>query len=327
MRNINVSTSNNNATVLPMAKVLPQSQQQQQTANEIVQQQQHQIQHQQLQQQQQQIQQQQQQHQVQQQQQQQHHQQQQAIHQQQVTTIGQQQQQQTQQNVFLHTRSPNPVVSNNSTISTNTTFLPTSGAFFYEPISTVSGGTVLSLSTTAVSNSNITQTTSLNATHIGTGLTSTVSYAPQTSSFAVVPSSNRNINQQIHGKCFVIHYLTKKKKLKLNIPGMIPLSTTTHTNQVQTVPVRFNPQLIVDGSNQQQLHQNQTASHQIITMQSTGGLQTTTNGSGTIIASTNQQQTINVPHQTHMLIPVSTKGPSVTTSPRPSILRKRDNEG
>lgn len=108
--------------------------------------------------------------------------------------------------------------------------------------------------------------------------------------------------------------------------GMIPLSATSHTNQVQTVPVRFNPQLIVDGSNQQQQHQNQTASHQIITMQSTGGIQqSTSNGSGTII--TTNQQTITVPQQTHMLIPVAAKGTTVTTSPRPSILRKRDNEG
>lgn len=159
VRNINVPTTSTN--ILPIAKVMPQ-------ANDVQP-------HQQL-------------------LQQQHH-----HHQVPVSTNISQQH---QQNVFLHTRSPNPVVSiatsNISSTGNTATYMPTSAAFFYEPISTagVGGGAVLSLSTSTANNPNMVSQSIGGAS----GLTTSVSYAPQTSSFAVVPSSTRSINQQLQGK-------------------------------------------------------------------------------------------------------------------------------
>lgn len=54
------------------------------------------------------------------------------------------------------------------------------------------------------------------------------SYAPQAGSFAVVPSSNRNIVNSSTG-------------------GIIS-STVVQQSGSQPIPVRFNPQLIVDGN-------------------------------------------------------------------------------
>lgn len=70
------------------------------------------------------------------------------------------------QNVFIHTRAPNPIVSNSSTgntLSANTSFLQTGGTFYYEPNSTVSSvSNVLTLTTSTVSsNLNLNQSTSL----------------------------------------------------------------------------------------------------------------------------------------------------------------------
>lgn len=329
VRNINVSTTGNanSSTVLPIAKVMPQ----QQTANEIAQQQQQQHQqqqHQQHQQQQQQLQQQHQQHQ------------QQAAPQQ----LHQQQQQVTlnqhQQNVFMHaTRSPNPVAATNTnhqqqSSTGGTTFLPSTGTYFYEPISTASGtsntsGTLLTLSTAAM-NSNIPHSTiASGTTNIGSGGLTTVAYASQGSSFAVVPSSNRGNNSVGVG-------------INQQLQGMIPLSSSTgQSAQLQNVPVRFNPQLIVDSSQAQQ----NTSTHQIITM--TNQQMVTTSGTSSSVQPVtvhqqiitaqqqqhhNQQQPQQQTQTTHMLIPVSAISSKMTTSavgqsPRPSILRKRDNEG
>lgn len=93
---------------------------------------------------------------------------------------------------------------------------------------------------------------------------------------------------------------------------MIPLSSVTQTsNTVQAVPVRFNPQLIVDGTNQSTGNLNST--HQIITLQTNSSI---ANNSGS-------NQTM-PPLSQHILIPMSTK---VTASPRTTALRKRDIEG
>ena len=63
------------------------------------------------------------------------------------------------QNVFIHARSTNPVVSNASTGNTlpaNASFLQAGGTFYYEPSSTGSGiSNVLTLATTTVT-SNLT---------------------------------------------------------------------------------------------------------------------------------------------------------------------------
>lgn len=70
------------------------------------------------------------------------------------------------QNVYIHARSTNPIVSNSSTgnnLQANTSFLQASGTFYYEPNSTVSGiSNVLTLATTTVtSNLNQSQATSI----------------------------------------------------------------------------------------------------------------------------------------------------------------------
>lgn len=70
------------------------------------------------------------------------------------------------QNVFIHTRSTNPIVPNSSTgnnLPSNASFLQASGTFYYEPNSTVSGmSNVLTLATSTVtSNLNQNQCTSI----------------------------------------------------------------------------------------------------------------------------------------------------------------------
>ncbi|XP_055705407.1 histone deacetylase complex subunit SAP130 isoform X2 [Phlebotomus papatasi] len=112
-------------------------------------------------------------------------------------------------------------------------------------------------------------------TSSSSGTVTSLSYSAAGGSFAVVGG-----NRQIH--------------------GLVPSTSGAggQVTSVQTVPVRFQPQLIVDSSTPGQ------PQHQIITM--------------TQPPSSMQQQ--------HMIIPVPAKlAPS--TSPRPSILRKRDNEG
>lgn len=68
------------------------------------------------------------------------------------------------QNVFIHARSTNPIVSNASNnLPANASFLQASGTFYYEPSSTVSGiSNVLTLTTSSVtSNLNQSQSTSI----------------------------------------------------------------------------------------------------------------------------------------------------------------------
>lgn len=70
------------------------------------------------------------------------------------------------QNVFIHARSTNPIVSNASSVNNlpaNASFLQAGGTFYYEPSSTVSGiNNVLTLTTSTVtSNVNQSQNTSI----------------------------------------------------------------------------------------------------------------------------------------------------------------------
>uniref|UniRef100_A0A1B0CTQ2 Histone deacetylase complex subunit SAP130 C-terminal domain-containing protein n=1 Tax=Lutzomyia longipalpis TaxID=7200 RepID=A0A1B0CTQ2_LUTLO len=121
-------------------------------------------------------------------------------------------------------------------------------------------------------------------TSSASGTATSISYSSAGGSFAVVGG-----NRQIH--------------------GLVPSTSGTQaqTAAVQTVPVRFQPnmpQLIVDSSTA-----GQQGTHQIITM-----TQPTSNVS--------QQQP---QQQQHMIIPMPAK--LAPASPRPSILRKRDSEG
>lgn len=235
----------------------------------------------------------------------------------------------TQQNVFLHTRSPNPSAV---TSSTTTTFLPTTGGgFFYEPISTMSagvtsssgGGAVLSLSATPLAT----------VSNHSSGPTTSVSYAPVggTSSFAAVPTTSSTTTNR--GVVVAQH--------QQQLQGMMPTQSS--------VPMRFNPQLLIDGSQQQphqlQIHQQQSGSatattHQIITVQQ----QQQQPAANSSIPATHKVTTSELNTTSHMVLPITAKGSAtlanvtgagansssaavVTTSPRPTILRKRDSEG
>lgn len=74
----------------------------------------------------------------------------------------------------------------------------------------------------------------------------TASYAPQAGSFAVVPSSNRNV-------------------VNSSSSGLVS-STVVQQTGSQPIPVRFNPQLIVDGNKESTsydgLLQKQLGGHQ-----------------------------------------------------------------
>ncbi|KAJ6645597.1 Histone deacetylase complex subunit [Pseudolycoriella hygida] len=225
-------------------------------------------------------------------------------------------------NVFIHTRPTNPIVSNVSTANTlpanAASFLQASGTFYYEPNSTVSAiSNVLTL-TTSTATSNVSQSQNTSLGKIGcafctviveqftkfsafpappinssSGLISSVSYTPQASSFAVVPSSNRNISQLQAGPT---------------------LSSGQQNNQIQAV--RFNPQLIVDNS-----QNNPGVTHQIITMQ-----QVHSANSQNQVPVQQQPQQSQPSQQTHVQVPIPSKAP-VQQSQRASILRKRDSEG
>lgn len=91
-----------------------------------------------------------------------------------------------------------------------------------------------------------------------------------------------------------------------------PLSSGQPNNQIQAV--RFNPQLIVDNS-----QNNSGVTHQIITMQQVHAA----NSQNQVPVQQSQQSQPS--QQTHVQIPISSKTP--VQSPRASILRKRDSEG
>lgn len=282
VRNINAPNSITTTTVLPIAKVLPQPQ----TVGELVQQQQ----------------------------------QQQPI---QVVAVSSAnlvaQQAPHQQNVFLHTRSPNPSAVQSSVVPT--TFLPTTSTLYYESISTNSsatGGTMLSISA-APTSSNMTLS-NISAVPSSTGLATSAAYAPvsnsNSSSFAVVPSSNRAGGQPMQ--------------------SMISQPSANGQASITSLPLRFNPHLLVDNAQHQLLQSHistqssniqtiNSNTHHIITMQPSANARTSSDGQST--------------NHTAMLIPMSAKAAvtlanlqpaftsAVTTSPRSGATRKRDIEG
>ncbi|XP_031641042.1 mucin-12 isoform X2 [Contarinia nasturtii] len=160
-----------------------------------------------------------------------------------------------------------------------------------------------SISSTAVLQS-ITTNTSAITTNVSSSNTAiTASYAPQAGSFAVVPSSNRNI-------------------VNSSSSGLVS-STVVQQSGSQPIPVRFNPQLIVDGNKESTsydgLLQKQLGGHQQISYISMPSNQSLAN----------QQKTAHI-------IPVSgTKSNAVavavSSSPRATTIvstapRKRDHD-
>lgn len=228
------NTTSNSATVLPIAKVLPQQQQSVNEHSSIVT----------------------------------------------VSSVG------NAQNVYIHSRSPsNPPTA--SSMATSTIVNPQTGSIisapsgtYYMPVSSssTSGNASIAISTAAVQT--VTTNSSTIATSIPLNTTSlSASYAPQSGSFAVVTSSNRN-------------------------------TSSAATTSSQSIPVRFNPSVVVDAN----AHSVQGA---IISMQQP-------------IVHSNQQQ---VQKSSHVLIPASgTKAVMVTASPRTQNViatasRKRDQYG
>lgn len=93
----------------------------------------------------------------------------------------------------------------------------------------VTSGVPISVSSTALLQSITTNSPSITTNVSSTNTAITASYAPQAGSFAVVPSSNRNV-------------------VNSNITSGLVSSTVVQQSGSQPIPVRFNPQLIVDGN-------------------------------------------------------------------------------
>ncbi|XP_055317926.1 uncharacterized protein LOC129576619 isoform X3 [Sitodiplosis mosellana] len=166
----------------------------------------------------------------------------------------------------------------------------------------VTPGGPISVSSTAVLQSITTHSPSITTNVSSSNTAITASYAPQAGSFAVVPSSNRSVVNSSTG-------------------GLVT-STVVQQSGSQPMPVRFNPQLIVDGNKESTsydgLLQKQLGGHQQISYISMPTNQTLTN----------QQKTAHI-------IPVSGVKPSsvvvsATSSPRATTIvsatpRKREH--
>lgn len=202
------------------------------------------------------------------------------------------------QNVYIHSRSPsNPTnLSNITTSNINITnaqggsIISAPSGTYYMPVTTVnsamgSTGGPIAVST-AVLQSIATNTSSITTNVSSNTTTISASYAPQAGPFAVVPSSNRS--------------------------GTITTGLVSTSTVQGNQPVRFNPQLIVDGN-----------SHTI--------------QGGTIISMHQPQPNLSLQSQSkqgHMLMPVSnTKSVTIATASTraPTIIstasRKRDQHG
>lgn len=154
---------------------------------------------------------------------------------------------------------------------------------------TVTGTVVTGVSSSQLASSNVVTTTTIPS----------LPYASTGGSFAIVQTSGRNISGPIHGIVSssnnVVQSVSSQQQQQVSQQQSQSQPTAS---QIQTVPVRFHPQLVVDGSQAQQI---------IMT------------GTGTSASGTQQQQ------PAHMLIPVNSGGK--LESPQSSILRKRPLEG
>lgn len=245
-----------------------------------------------------------------------------------IETSGQtiQQTSQSGTSVFIHTTPPNANNQQQTPVSSTSTVLP-SNTFYHLPTTsnvTVSSSSIIdsifpigqkSISKSTISTSStitpfVSTQSSIGDTSSSGGptvISSSVSYTPSGGSFAVVPNSNR----QIHVSSASINQLN---------------------NQIQAVPVpvRFNPQLIVD---ENQSH----GGAQIITMPSTN--QMTSNQSAQNLSQSSNSQQLQSQSmvqsqqqkpqtQTHLMIPATV---TKVDSQRPitqsnSNQRKREND-
>lgn len=187
------------------------------------------------------------------------------------------------QNVFIHSRSPSSTTLSNATNVVNLTN-PQGGSIISAPPGTyyMSAAAVSSASGTPAGGPIVVSTVTTNSTPIITTSCTTslsASYVPQAGSFAVVPASNRTSNNAT-------------------------LVSTAAIQNAQPIPVRFNPQLIVDGGTQTvqggaiiSIHQQQQQQQQ------------------------NQHQTIQGQHkQQQMIVPMPSAKVVVSASRAPSVV-------
>lgn len=99
--------------------------------------------------------------------------------------------------------------------------------YLYSSLIAVTGAPI-AISSAAVLQSITTNTSSITTNVSSSNTAISASYAPQAGSFAVVPSSSRNVVNNTSS-------------------GMIS-STVVQQSGSQPIPVRFNPQLLVDGN-------------------------------------------------------------------------------
>ncbi|XP_055625283.1 mucin-2 [Toxorhynchites rutilus septentrionalis] len=156
---------------------------------------------------------------------------------------------------------------------------------------TVTGPIVAGLSSSQLSSANVITTT-----------VSSLPYAPAAGSFAIVQTSGRNISGPIHGIVSSSSAVGTAHSVQCQQQSHPQQQQQTNqlqqsSTQIQSVPVRFHPQLLVDGGQTQQI---------IMT--------------GASALGTGQQS-----QSAHMLIPVNPAGK--LESPQSSILRKRGLEG
>lgn len=135
----------------------------------------------------------------------------------------------------------------------------------------------------------------LSSTNVITTTVPSLPYSSTGGPFAIVQASGRNLTGPIHG---IVSSSTASAQPNSQFQTQSQQSQSQQsTTQIQAVPVRFHPQLIVDGSQAQQI---------IMT------------GSSTSSGHSQQQQQ---QPPSHMLIPVNPGGK--IESPQSSILRKR----
>ncbi|XP_058457811.1 mucin-2 [Malaya genurostris] len=141
----------------------------------------------------------------------------------------------------------------------------------------------------------------VNSSNVITTTVSPLPYAPTAGPFAIVQTTGRNISGPMHGivssSSVPVGQPMQSQSQQLTAQQSQSQSQQSGSTQIQTVPVCFHPQLLVDGGQNQQI---------IVT--------------GTSTSSSSQSS-----QPAHVLIPVNATGK--LESPQSSILRKRGMEG
>lgn len=213
------------------------------------------------------------------------------------------------QSVYIHSLPPSaPVNSSNINITNsqgNSIISAPTSCTYYMPVTT-STSTVGTSSGAITVSTAVLQSITTNTPSITTNVSSSTSiqsYAPQAGSFAVVPSSNRNIVTTSTENTLPyslasgenIAYSTK------SLPTLVSSTVVQQSSGTQQIPVRFNPQLIVDGSHH-------------ITVASIGG-------SGANVKSGTVTVAASAAAPSDIILPYATKSTAIVST---AATRKRD---